>query len=73
MLNASHACREQKSKQVRPGVTGLWQVNRTRRDGSDFQEWIRYDLEYVEKRSFWMDMQIIWETVAGILGKVSKS
>ncbi len=58
---------------VRPGVTGLWQVKRTRRAGSDFQEWIRYDLEYVEKRSFWMDMQIIWETVAGILGKVSKS
>jgi lipopolysaccharide/colanic/teichoic acid biosynthesis glycosyltransferase len=58
---------------VRPGVTGLWQVKRTRKAGSDFQEWIRYDLEYVEKRSFWMDMQIIWQTVANILGKVSKS
>jgi lipopolysaccharide/colanic/teichoic acid biosynthesis glycosyltransferase len=58
---------------VRPGITGLWQVKRTRRAGSDFQEWIRYDLEYVEKRSFWMDMHIIWQTVANILGKVSKS
>ena len=33
---------------VRPGVTGLWQVRRTRRPGLDFQEWIKYDLEYVE-------------------------
>ncbi len=58
---------------VRPGITGLWQVKRTRRAGSDFQEWIRYDLEYVEKRSLWMDLHIIWQTVANILGKVSKS
>jgi lipopolysaccharide/colanic/teichoic acid biosynthesis glycosyltransferase len=58
---------------VRPGITGLWQVKRTRRAGSDFQEWIRYDLEYVEKRNLWMDLSIIWQTVAGILGKVSKS
>ncbi len=33
---------------VRPGITGLWQVKRTRRTGSDFQEWIKYDIEYVE-------------------------
>jgi lipopolysaccharide/colanic/teichoic acid biosynthesis glycosyltransferase len=58
---------------VRPGITGLWQVKRTRRAGSDFQEWIRYDLEYVEKRSLWMDLQIIWQTIAGILGKATRS
>jgi lipopolysaccharide/colanic/teichoic acid biosynthesis glycosyltransferase len=58
---------------VRPGITGLWQVKRTRRAGSDFQEWIKYDLEYVEKRSWWMDLHIIWQTVANILGKVSRS
>ncbi len=58
---------------VRPGITGLWQVKRTRRAGTDFQEWIRYDLEYVEKRSFWMDIHIIWQTIANILGKVSRA
>ena len=36
---------------VRPGITGLWQVKRTRRTGSDFQEWIKYDIEYVERHS----------------------
>jgi lipopolysaccharide/colanic/teichoic acid biosynthesis glycosyltransferase len=57
---------------VRPGVTGLWQIKRTRRTGSDFQEWIKYDIEYVEKRSFWMDLAIILKTASVMLGKVSR-
>jgi lipopolysaccharide/colanic/teichoic acid biosynthesis glycosyltransferase len=57
---------------VRPGITGLWQVKRTRRAGTDFQEWIKYDLEYVEKRSWWMDLRIIWQTVANMLSKPSR-
>lgn len=57
---------------VRPGITGLWQVKRTRRRGADFQEWIKYDLEYVEKRSFWLDLVIIWKTVATVFFKVSR-
>ena len=48
---------------VRPGITGLWQVKRTRQAGQDFQEWIRYDIEYVENASFWLDMVIILRTV----------
>ena len=58
---------------VRPGITGLWQVKRTRRRGADFQEWIKYDLEYVEKRSFWLDLVIIWKTFAMVFFKVSRS
>ena len=53
---------------VRPGITGLWQVKRTRRAGQDFQEWIRYGIEYVENASFWLDMVIIVRTVGAILG-----
>lgn len=48
---------------VRPGITGLWQIRRTRRAGTDFQEWIKYDIEYVERRSFWFDLVIIWKTL----------
>jgi lipopolysaccharide/colanic/teichoic acid biosynthesis glycosyltransferase len=48
---------------VRPGVTGLWQVKRTRRQGLDFQEWIRFDLEYVERAGWRLDLYIIWRTV----------
>jgi lipopolysaccharide/colanic/teichoic acid biosynthesis glycosyltransferase len=58
---------------VRPGVTGLWQIKRTRSTGSDFQEWIKYDIEYVEKRTFWMDLGIIFKTLSIVFGKVSRS
>lgn len=48
---------------VRPGITGLWQVCRTRQPGKDFQEWIHYDTEYVRNLSLRMDLWICWQTV----------
>lgn len=43
-----------------PGITGLWQVLRTRNESSsDFQQWIYYDLEYVRHRSLWLDIQLL--------------
>ncbi len=53
---------------VRPGITGLWQVNRTRIKGQDFQEWIKYDIEYVENLSFSLDMIIIIKTFISFVG-----
>ncbi len=54
---------------VRPGITGLWQLKRTRARGEDFQEWIRYDLEYVRRASFWFDLilcvQTAWVLLTG--------
>ncbi len=58
---------------VRPGITGLWQTRRTRAAGSDFQEWIKYDIEYVEKRSLKLDMLIILRTISQIVRRVSRS
>jgi lipopolysaccharide/colanic/teichoic acid biosynthesis glycosyltransferase len=48
---------------VRPGITGLWQVMRTRRAGTDFQEWIKYDIQYVENASMALDLWIIAQTI----------
>jgi lipopolysaccharide/colanic/teichoic acid biosynthesis glycosyltransferase len=48
---------------VRPGITGLWQVMRTRQEGTDFQEWVRFDMQYVENGSFWMDLWILLRTL----------
>ena len=58
---------------VRPGVTGLWQIRRTRAEGTDFQEWIKYDIEYVERECFLLDFRIIWHTVLLVIRKVTKS
>jgi len=52
---------------VRPGVTGLWQVRRTRKPQTDFQEWIRYDLEYIKHQNWRLDLWIIWQTIKRLL------
>ena len=48
---------------VRPGITGLWQVERTRAPGLDFQEWIKYDIEYVNRASLLLDVKIVLKTI----------
>ena len=42
---------------VMPGLTGLWQANGWGR--LSFEEGVRLDLEYVRRRSFWLDVRII--------------
>jgi lipopolysaccharide/colanic/teichoic acid biosynthesis glycosyltransferase len=50
---------------VRPGLTCLWQI-RGRSDLS-FDEWMRLDLEYVERCSFLLDLEILALTVPAVL------
>lgn len=46
---------------VLPGITGLWQV--FGRGGEDFDEWLRWDIRYLERRSLWLDLMILVKTV----------
>lgn len=50
---------------VTPGITGLWQVN-ARTDPS-FERYVALDLEYVDRRSFWLDMRILFRTVGVVM------
>jgi exopolysaccharide biosynthesis polyprenyl glycosylphosphotransferase len=50
---------------VRPGITGLWQVT-ARRDPS-FETNMALDLEYIENWSLWLDIEILLKTVPEIL------
>ena len=50
---------------VRPGMTGLWQVEG--RGRVDFDERLRLDLMYIEKRSFWYDLWILLRTIPAVL------
>jgi lipopolysaccharide/colanic/teichoic acid biosynthesis glycosyltransferase len=54
---------------VRPGITGLWQVLRTRRPMKDFQEWIYYDTEYVRRLSLKLDIWICFKTAKKMIRK----
>jgi lipopolysaccharide/colanic/teichoic acid biosynthesis glycosyltransferase len=58
---------------VRAGITGLWQVRRNRQPGLDFQQWVKYDIEYVEHASLKLDVRIVLETMMLVLRKVKKS
>jgi exopolysaccharide biosynthesis polyprenyl glycosylphosphotransferase len=51
--------------QVKPGLTCLWQVRG--RSEVDFDTWMQYDREYVERRSATLDMEIIVRTVFVVL------
>ena len=52
---------------VRPGITGLWQLHRTREPMRDFQEWIHYDTMYVRNLSLKMDLLTCWQTAMKLL------
>ena len=45
---------------VMPGITGLFQIYG--RGGEDFDEWLRWDIRYIEKRSIWFDIMILIKT-----------
>ena len=51
---------------AQPGITCLWQVNGRNRISS-FDEWVRLDLEYIEKGSFWVDCKILAKTAWVVL------
>lgn len=44
---------------VKPGMTSLWHVSGK---PQDFDEWVKLDLEYIEKWSLWLDVKILFET-----------
>jgi O-antigen biosynthesis protein WbqP len=51
---------------LRPGLTGWAQVNG--RDELPIPVKVGLDREYLERRSFGFDLQILWMTLAGVLG-----
>ncbi len=51
---------------VKPGMTCLWQVS-GRNNVSDFRDWVRLDLEYIDNWSIWLDIKILWRTVPVVL------
>lgn len=54
---------------VKPGITCLWQVS-GRNNVSDFRDWVRLDLEYIDNWSLWLDFKILWRTVPVVLSGV---
>jgi lipopolysaccharide/colanic/teichoic acid biosynthesis glycosyltransferase len=49
---------------VAPGVTGLWQI--CGRSKLPMQQGLDLDVEYVRRRSFWLDLRILIKTVPAV-------
>ena len=51
---------------VKPGMTCLWQVSGRNRI-NDFDEWVRLDLEYIDRWSLALDLRILLRTVGAVV------
>jgi lipopolysaccharide/colanic/teichoic acid biosynthesis glycosyltransferase len=51
--------------EVKPGITGLWQV--TGRSTVDFDEMVRLDLRYATSWTPWLDLRILIRTPAAVI------
>ncbi len=51
---------------VKPGLTCLWQIS-GRNQISDFKEWVRLDLEYIDHWSLWLDLKILFRTIPAVI------
>jgi lipopolysaccharide/colanic/teichoic acid biosynthesis glycosyltransferase len=56
---------------VKPGITGLWQVS-GRNQVSDFDQWVRLDLEYIRRWSLKLDLEILLRTVTSVFSGSGK-
>ena len=62
---------QMKRHHVRPGITGYAQVNG--RNNISWSKKFELDVYYVENFSLWLDLKILWQTVAKVLGQADIS
>jgi lipopolysaccharide/colanic/teichoic acid biosynthesis glycosyltransferase len=51
---------------VKPGLTCLWQVS-GRNQMCDFRDWVRLDLDYIDRWSLGLDLKILLRTIPAVL------
>ena len=55
---------------VLPGLTGLLQINE--RNTSEFETWYRYDIDYINNWSIYLDLKILLQTPSSIIKNNTK-
>ena len=56
--------------EVRPGMTGLWQVKG--RNVTTFDERLRLDIEYIRTMSVWVDLKLLCMTVSAMFNRAGQ-
>lgn len=52
---------------VKPGLTGNWQANG--RSDTTYEERVQLDMDYIDNKTFWMDIKIIFKTFGAVIRK----
>jgi exopolysaccharide biosynthesis polyprenyl glycosylphosphotransferase len=58
--------RQRRRLSVKPGLTCLWQIS-GRNNVTNFEDWVRLDLEYIDNWSLWLDLKILFKTIPVVL------
>ena len=51
---------------VRPGITCTWQAG-GRNSITEFEDWVKLDLAYIDNWSLWLDLKILLKTIPAVL------
>ena len=51
---------------VQPGITCIWQVS-GRNEITNFDDWVKLDLQYIDNWSLWLDIKLLFMTVPAVL------
>ncbi|QAA34767.1 MULTISPECIES: sugar transferase [Clostridium] len=52
---------------VKPGLTGYWQANG--RSSTSYEERVKMDMYYIDNRTTWLDIKLIFKTVMSVIKK----
>jgi lipopolysaccharide/colanic/teichoic acid biosynthesis glycosyltransferase len=70
--SAKHYAQWQKRRfDAVPGLTGLWQING--KNTTTFKRMIRWDITYIQRRSFWLDVKVLLKTPYAITAQAFSS
>jgi lipopolysaccharide/colanic/teichoic acid biosynthesis glycosyltransferase len=64
---STYALWQMERLEVRPGITGLWQVSG--RSDVDFDERSRLDIDYIERQSLRLDLGILARTALTVVSR----
>jgi exopolysaccharide biosynthesis polyprenyl glycosylphosphotransferase len=51
---------------VKPGLTCIWQV-KGRNSITNFDDWVKLDLEYIDQWSLWLDIKLLFQTIPAVV------
>ena len=62
---AEYALKDRRRLDVTPGLTCIWQVSG--RADIPFERQVELDSDYIESRSFWLDLKLLLKTIPAVL------